>query len=862
MNFSNQISRYMSLREPQRDSLAVLEDISAGTEYKSARIEAMAALATEKSRDVKPIEFETAFPSFCFALATGVGKTRLMGACIYYLWRQKGYRHFFILTPGMTIYDKLRAELHPSHPKYMFPGLSDFPQPEVYDGDSFVRFSPGQTVMHNPATIFVFNIGKIFKRTDVKFQFHDFKEVLGAAFSEMLRGMDDLVVLMDESHRYRGAASLKAINHLKPVLGLEFTATPLEQQKNVVYSFGLAQSLGRFVKTPVILTRTNLTTADAAEMERLKIEDGLTRHEFKMGRFLEYAAAHGLPRVKPFVLISTRDTEHAAQVRQLLESDSFREGRYKGRAIEIHSAQTGAESDENVRRLLAVEEPTSTVEIVIHVNMLKEGWDVKNLCTIIPLRPHESELLNLQTLGRGLRLPFGKLTGDEDLDSLEIVAHDKFQKIVDEAKNSPLFRFKKLDDSEWRRTKTVPVTHRFIQLEAVLDRLAKDKDPLFYDQLTDRERLNEVVRAMVEQEAAAVRTAPVAATAVPAVPGAAQPELFGIQPQVEVRPFDPVTREQEIRADLEAFTRAIIAVPDIETEAVSEQKLEPFAVTVNRGPFELVEQRVLTRELASGKEHVGEQLEVIAISNPRAFLAARLIDAVEEMDAANDKEMALQLVDAYLAAITKPADELPRVVHLYREAIVEDLRSQVEEHIRSQTRVDVRVRRGFIQFRPYAKTVLEKDGIVHFTTQVPKQDIRRYLFDGYAKTLYPQVPFDSTPEKDFSAVLERDTTVLKWIRPAEGNIPIRHRGGTYTPDFVVETVDEKFIIEVKAQTDLTPRISADVLEKARVAIRWCAAASTIPGSRPWQYKLISEDAVQPTLDLQFILGHAVRVPIE
>jgi len=75
------------------------------------------------------IEFDTEFASFCFALATGVGKTRLMGACIYDLWKTCGYRNFFILAPGGTIYEKLRAELQPQHPKYLFTGLSDFTRP-------------------------------------------------------------------------------------------------------------------------------------------------------------------------------------------------------------------------------------------------------------------------------------------------------------------------------------------------------------------------------------------------------------------------------------------------------------------------------------------------------------------------------------------------------------------------------------------------------------------------------------------------------------------------------------------------------------------------------------------------------------
>jgi restriction endonuclease len=78
---------------------------------------------------------------------------------------------------------------------------------------------------------------------------------------------------MDESHRYRGEASLNAINHLKPVLALEFTATP-KYQNNVIYSFNLAESIGRYVKTPTVVTRTNLTTSDAQEIEQLKLLDG------------------------------------------------------------------------------------------------------------------------------------------------------------------------------------------------------------------------------------------------------------------------------------------------------------------------------------------------------------------------------------------------------------------------------------------------------------------------------------------------------------------------------------------------------------------------------------------------------------
>ena len=415
MSLALQIKRYMSLREPQYEALNILEQISDGLDYKTAQLNSVADVASEKSTSAKPVKFDTEFPSFCFALATGVGKTRLMGGSMYYLWKSKGYRNFFILAPNITIYEKLRAELSPSHPKYMFVGLSDFPVPDVYDGDNYLRFRPELLFDEKQARIFIFNIGKIFTvRTDTEFKFHRFNETLGNSFSAILQEMDNLVFLMDESHRYRGVASLKAINNLKPALGLEFTATPTYKH-NIVYSFNLAQSIGKFVKTPTVVTRTNLTTSDKEEIEKLKLQDGMTRHELKKSRLLEYCQANNLPLVKPFILISTKDTTHASQIREWIESARFCGGQYKGKVIEIHSGTRGEESDENVSRLLQVENPTSNVEIVIHVNMLKEGWDVKNLYTIIPLRASVSEILTEQTIGRGLRLPFGKITGDYDL---------------------------------------------------------------------------------------------------------------------------------------------------------------------------------------------------------------------------------------------------------------------------------------------------------------------------------------------------------------------------------------------------------------------------------------------------------------
>lgn len=85
---------------------------------------------------------------------------------------------------------------------------------------------------------------------------------------------------------------------------------------------------------------------------------------------------------------------------------------------------------------MELEKYENEIEIVIHVNMLKEGWDVSNLYTIVPLRAANASILIEQTIGRGLRLPFnGERTGVDKIDKLTVIAHDNFESVIAEAQN-------------------------------------------------------------------------------------------------------------------------------------------------------------------------------------------------------------------------------------------------------------------------------------------------------------------------------------------------------------------------------------------------------------------------------------------
>ena len=196
-------------------------------------------------------------------------------------------------------------------------------------------------------------------------------------------------------------------------------------------------------RTPYAVTRSDIDFYNFGDeqIDKLMLLDGITCHESTKCKLELYAANHEKRVVKPFMLVVCKDTDHATWVEQFVKSDEFRAGTYRNKTIVVHSKQKGAEGDFNTRLLLDVESSDNPVEIVIHVNMLKEGWDVNNLYTIVPLRTAASKILREQMVGRGLRLPYGERTGDQDVDAVMLTAHDKFNDILAEAqKGDSIFK--------------------------------------------------------------------------------------------------------------------------------------------------------------------------------------------------------------------------------------------------------------------------------------------------------------------------------------------------------------------------------------------------------------------------------------
>ncbi len=874
------ISYAMSLRAPQEEALSYLDAISTKCEYKNGNKEKIEEVASENCENQRKICSKFDFPSFSYAMATGIGKTRLMGASIYYLYKTKGYKHFFILAPGSTIYDKLRKETNPNHPKYIFKGLeAEMGKPKVYDGENYdrypIRFEQMTMFVENTFDIqlFIFNIGKIFNsKTDTEFNFHKFKETLGASFADVLAQFDDLVICMDEAHRYYAPASMKAINYLKPILGLEFTATP-KSTTNIIYAYDVARGATEgYLKIPVVMGRSNTAGYSQDDIEEMKIRDGLTLHENRKAVLREYCSNNSLDYVKPIVLIACKDTDHANRIREKIDSDDFLKGKYKGKVIEVHSKQTGEESEENVKLLLSIESATNPIEIVLHVYKLKEGWDVNNLFTIIPLNAAKSDILAMQTIGRGLRLPFGEQTGDDKIDTLDIVAHDHYRELVDEIKNSDIFRYHDLDTQTSEHTESVDVTASASddQLSLFDDALAAAGVKSFAD-ISNPKTQHEIYEEYKKNFMATQRKARTEENHV----DDGQMTLFDLQSDsstekqatASATPDIPTTppktskqkmmSEEEFSKSLSEYSSKAISVPKILVQTTSEVHFKHFDVKRTITDFEIAKAQIERYDAINQQLLSVIDAQILEVNDAMNTLACMLLDTISELSF-DDADFVIDVVEQYLSQIDGSEEEKRQIVRRYASMIVNDIRKQIYDHVDRKTEDIHLIQKDLIIFKKFIKSV-KQDGQVHFDKPfTDKSNIKKYLFTGYKKAYYPSNAFDSDSERLFSIILEEDPDVIRWIKPPLNQLGLFWKAGQqYNPDFLVETTTGKFMVEVKALKDVT---SDEVVAKAKEGLKWCEFASTAdPDHKTWHYRLVSDDNIIVGNTCKYTLGTAHKI---
>jgi len=424
------------------------------------------------------------WPKNCCKVATGGGKTKVMSLAVVWSFFHSLYennsdlaRHFVIIAPNLTVYERLKDDFEDCGIFYKDPLL-----PEEWKSDFqmqvILQDEPGGA--STTGAVYLTNIHRLYEK-------HDNGEDeggktasifgpavkrakaldTGEALRDRITNHPRLMVMNDEAHHLHDPelAWNKAIDalHLQSLskgnagicLQLDFTATPKdingELFRHIICDFPLGEAVDAgIVKVPVLGESEELVVRGDRKTparERYAVHLKLGYERFKK-------TYEELKRVrKPILFVMTEDADSANEIADYLDGHDF--PLIKGRVLNIHTrlkgrikkvvragkevkefveSETGMKPDDlkELREMSRdLDRKDSKFRCVVSVMMLREGWDVRNVTTIVPLRPYstKSGILPEQTLGRGLRRMFP--LGDVP-EMVTVVHHPAFRKLYEE----------------------------------------------------------------------------------------------------------------------------------------------------------------------------------------------------------------------------------------------------------------------------------------------------------------------------------------------------------------------------------------------------------------------------------------------
>jgi len=797
-----------------------IEAIAARLDLRRPNKDALESIVFEIARhyqiDREPPPFEAVVD-----VATGVGKTFVLASAIEYL-AADWVRNFAVITPGRTILDKTVANFTPGHHKSLLGGMEV--RPVVITSENFATPAM-RAAMDDPTQVklFIFTVQALLKpESKLGRRTHKFQEGLGEAFYAHLQGLDDLVVYADEHHTYYGPAFSDAIRNLRPRVLIGLTATPDKKtpQSQIIFRYPLGAAIAdKLVKTPVLVGRRD----DRAEPET-KLLDGVRLLELKEQVIARWCAETGAQPVTPMMLVIAPDIAEAEEIERIVTSASFAGGRYVDKVLTVHSKQ----SDAALAELDRLEDPGSPYRIVISVGMLKEGWDVKNVYVIASMRASVSDILTEQTLGRGLRLPFGRYTGVEILDTLEVLGHERYEDLL---KKAGVLNEQFID----RRTRAVlrmdaagrmvPVTETTVvqapitSIESIVPATTSSETPAYAGTTVIQSIEEHTARAEQQLLQLQVDLAP-------------RPDVAPLR--IPVLHMTPIKNEFSLLdiTDLDPFRKLGASIASDPAGALRRVTLGARIVYGSDG---LRRTELVTSEAV---DRVASLVSLFPREEARQQLIARVLAAPVVPARAKERHPAGEIVDAFLRGLGPSAES---VLSGYMDRAAASLIQLVTEEQRK------------VASKPSYGEVVDITTFAKVRTGRPETTTDRYGdfrgkkgvgFTGYRKSLYAQDWFDSSTERDTANILDDEPAITQWVRLQIDDLPILWTGAReYNPDFVaVDSDGTHWVIEVKMDKEMT---SADVQGKRDAARRWAnyVSADEKVGTR-WRYLLVSEADVK------------------
>lgn len=374
-------------------------------------------------------------------MATGAGKTYLMAALIEYLSRF-GVKNVMVVVPPSTVLENKTVQNFTQGSRRYVDGFSSAPQ--VVSPGNYGAWRAGQSELFRNAAdgpmVYVFNVSQLIEPKKVnaragteegmRRKIRDHQEESGSLY-DYLVNLDDLVVIADESHLFGTSAKAfnQALKDLRSAATIGLTASASDTD-HVIFHYPLFSAIeDGYVKSPMLVYRENGYPKNSAEERQLLDAVSLLRN--KEAAYEVYGNANfpgetgERKRTKPLLFVVCESVAHAGEVTKILQGPG-----YFGDPEAVLQFDNKHNDAVTLRRLDELDSPSSTVRAIVSVDRLKEGWDTKRVAVMCALRAMSSDILTQQTMGRGLRLPFGARTGVAELDQLDILSHKSFKSLL------------------------------------------------------------------------------------------------------------------------------------------------------------------------------------------------------------------------------------------------------------------------------------------------------------------------------------------------------------------------------------------------------------------------------------------------
>lgn len=426
----------------------------------------LADLAGRYAREPLPVQRQQ-FPRYVFKMATGSGKTKVMSLALtwayFHALREPGSAMSstsLVIAPNLIVYERLRDDFEHAR---VFRTDPLVPAEWRHEFDLRVCLRGDPVPLQAPGVLLLTNVQQLYDRS-ARPASDPLDALLGprppadlTAGEPPLRQVaarGRVLVVNDEAHHLHDEVkgetgeplqAIRSIERLHELAAagvaaqLDFSATPRNNQGRVfaetVVDYPLAQAIeDGIVKRPVIGelqgVAAEVPSDDAAVRYRLRILTGVEK-------WREYRSALAPAGKKPLLFVMAEDTTSADQIAAYLET--LRD--LSGKVLTIHVNLTGGgrgevrtgELEQARRWAREVDRDDNPYAAIVSVLMLREGWDVRNVSVIVPLRALSSEnaILPEQTLGRGLRRMTPPGSGADE--TVVVIEHEAFRELWDKA---------------------------------------------------------------------------------------------------------------------------------------------------------------------------------------------------------------------------------------------------------------------------------------------------------------------------------------------------------------------------------------------------------------------------------------------